>query len=162
MAASAERHPAEGEKAPAFSMPTANGDTAALKDLKGKTIVLYFYPKADTSGCTKQAIGFTEHLAEFEKAGAVVIGVSKDPVAKHEKFRDKYDLGVVLASDAETEVCEAYDVWVEKNMYGRKYMGIERSTFVIDPKGKIAKAWRKVKIPGHVEAVLKTVQDLDG
>ncbi|MEM7743010.1 MAG: thioredoxin-dependent thiol peroxidase [Pseudomonadota bacterium] len=150
----------EGAAAPTFSLPADGGRTASLSDMVGKTVVLYFYPKADTSGCTKQAVGFTEHAAAFEAAGAVVVGVSKDPVKKLDKFRDKHELGVILASDEETDTCEAYGVWAEKSMYGKKYMGIERSTFIIGPDGKIAKMWRKVKVPGHVEAVLEAVQAL--
>jgi peroxiredoxin Q/BCP len=151
----------EGLKAPAFSLPTDNGGAVALKDLKGKRIVLYFYPKDDTSGCTKEAIAFTEHLKKFEKANAVVIGVSKDSVEKHEKFRAKHDLKIILGADEAGDVVEKYGVWVEKNMYGRKYMGIERATFLIDDKGVIRKIWRKVKVAGHAEDVLEAVQSLD-
>jgi peroxiredoxin Q/BCP len=149
---------AEGAPAPAFDMPTDGGGRAALADFAGKSVVLYFYPKDDTSGCTKEAVGFTEKLADFEAAGAVVIGVSKDSVKKHDKFKEKHALGVILASDEETDVCERYGVWVEKSMYGKKYMGIERATFLIGPDGVIKQAWRKVKVPGHVDAVLKAVQ----
>ena len=152
--------PAAGDKAPAFSMPTDGDGTAALKDYKGKPLVLYFYPKDDTSGCTKQAIGFSERLKDFEKAGAAILGVSRDPVKKHDKFKDKHDLTITLGSDEEGAVTEAYGVWVEKSMYGRKYMGIERSTFLIDGKGKIARVWRKVKVPGHVDEVLDAVKAL--
>ncbi|WP_422006954.1 thioredoxin-dependent thiol peroxidase [Pyruvatibacter mobilis] len=152
--------PAAGDKAPAFSMPTDGDGTAALKDYKGKPLVLYFYPKDDTSGCTKQAIGFSERLKDFEKAGAAILGVSRDPVKKHDKFKDKHDLTITLGSDEEGTVTEAYGVWVEKSMYGRKYMGIERSTFLIDGKGKIARVWRKVKVPGHVDEVLDAVKAL--
>ena len=152
--------PAAGDKAPAFSMPTDGDGTAALKDYKGKPLVLYFYPKDDTSGCTKQAIGFSERLKDFEKAGAAILGVSRDPVKKHDKFKDKHDLTITLGSDEEGAVTEAYGVWVEKSMYGRKYMGIERSTFLIDGKGKIAQVWRKVKVPGHVDEVLEAVKAL--
>lgn len=151
---------AEGTKAPAFSMPTDGDGKTALKDYKGQPLVLYFYPKDDTSGCTKQAIGFTEHLKAFEKAGAAILGVSRDPVKKHDKFKDKHDLKITLGSDEAGKVTEAYGVWVEKSMYGRKYMGIERSTFLIDGKGKIARVWRKVKVPGHVEEVLEAVKAL--
>jgi peroxiredoxin Q/BCP len=152
--------PAAGDKAPAFSMPTDGDGTAALKDYKGQPLVLYFYPKDDTSGCTKQAIGFSERLKDFEKAGAAILGVSRDPVKKHDKFKDKHDLTITLGSDEEGAVTEAYGVWVEKSMYGRKYMGIERSTFLIDGKGKIARVWRKVKVPGHVDEVLDAVKAL--
>ncbi len=154
------RKPFEGDRAPAFSMPTDGGGTVSLKDLKGQTVVLYFYPKDDTSGCTKEAIGFTEHLGDFEAAGAVVIGVSKDSVAKHDKFKAKHDLEVVLASDEDGDVTERYGAWVEKSMYGRSYMGIDRSTFVIDGGGVVRHVWRKVKVPGHVEAVLDAVKAL--
>jgi len=151
---------AEGSKAPAFSMPTDGGGKTALKDFKGKPLVLYFYPKDDTSGCTKQAIGFSEQQKAFNKAGAAILGVSRDTVAKHDKFKDKHDLTIALGSDEEGKVTEAYGVWVEKSMYGRKYMGIERSTFLIDSKGKIARIWRKVKVPGHVDEVLEAVKAL--
>ena len=149
-----------GAAAPDFSMPTDGGGAAALADLKGKPVVLYFYPKADTSGCTKQAIGFTELKDQFEAAGATVIGVSKDPVKKLDKFKEKHSLGVVLASDEETDVCERYGVWTEKSMYGKKYMGIERSTFLIGADGTLKEVWRKVKVPGHVEKVLEAVKAL--
>ncbi len=149
-----------GDKAPAFSMPTDGGGKTALKDYKGKALVLFFYPKDDTSGCTKEAIGFSEQRKAFEKAGAAILGVSRDPVAKHDKFKAKHDLTVDLGSDEEGSVTEGYGVWVEKSMYGRKYMGIERSTFLIDGKGKIARVWRKVKVPGHVEEVLDAVKAL--
>ncbi|MEL6359854.1 MAG: thioredoxin-dependent thiol peroxidase [Pseudomonadota bacterium] len=150
----------EGLKAPAFQMPTNSGGKIALKDYAGKSLILYFYPKDDTSGCTKQAIAFTEHLAAFEKAGAEILGVSKDPVEKHDKFIAKHDLGITLGSDEDGKVLEKYGVWVEKSMYGKKYMGIERSTFLIDSKGVIQKIWRKVKVPGHVEAVLQEAEAL--
>jgi len=150
----------EGKKAPAFNMPTDGGGKVALKDLAGQTVVLYFYPKDDTSGCTREGIEFTEALAKFKRAGAVVIGVSKDSVAKHDKFKDKHGLKVILGSDEDGAVVEKYGVWVEKSMYGRKYMGIDRSTFLIDGAGKIQRIWRKVKIPGHVEEVLEAVKAL--
>ena len=149
-----------GDKAPAFDLPTDNGGTVKLSGLKGKKVVLYFYPKDDTSGCTKEAIGFSERLADFEAAGAVVIGVSKDSVAKHDKFKAKHDLTVTLASDEEGEVVEAYGSWVEKSMYGKTYMGIDRSTFLIDEKGVLREVWRKVRVPGHVEKVLEAVEAL--
>ncbi|MEM7056868.1 MAG: thioredoxin-dependent thiol peroxidase [Pseudomonadota bacterium] len=147
-----------GDKAPDFSLP-ANGDqTISLKDHKGKKVVLYFYPKDDTPGCTKEAVGFSEHLGDFEAAGAVVLGMSKDPVKKHDKFVAKHELGVSLLSDENDAVTEAYGAWVEKSMYGKKYMGIERSTFLIGEDGKLLQIWRKVKVPGHVEAVLEAVK----
>lgn len=149
-----------GQSAPDFTLPQDGGDDVTLSALQPRTVVLYFYPRDDTSGCTKEAIGFTEKLAEFEAAGAVILGVSKDTVLKHAKFREKHDLGVQLLSDAESDVCEQYGTWVEKSMYGRKYMGIDRATFVIDGTGTVRQAWRKVKIPGHVDAVLKTVKEL--
>ena len=149
-----------GDKAPAFSMPTDGDGTVALKDLKGKNVVLYFYPKDDTPGCTKEAIAFRDMAADFEAANTVVIGVSKDSVAKHDKFKAKHELNFALGSDEESDVCENYGVWKEKNMYGKKYMGIERSTFLIDGKGVIREAWRKVKVPGHGEAVLEAVKAL--
>jgi len=132
----------------------------SLSDHRGHPVVLYFYPKADTSGCTKEAQDFTAHGAAFAELGAVVLGVSKDSVAKHDKFRTKYDLGVILLSDEESDVCESYGVWKEKNMYGKTYMGIERTTVLIDTEGRIAQIWRKVKVPGHVDAVLEAVRAL--
>ena len=149
-----------GQPAPDFTLPANGGDTVSLDSLSGKTVVLYFYPKDDTSGCTKQAIGFTENLAAFEAAGATVIGVSKDPIKKHDKFVEKHGLKVTLLSDEDSDVCERYGVWVEKSMYGKKYMGIERSTFLIDAKGQIREVWRKVKVPGHIEKVLEAVKAL--
>ncbi|WP_375282114.1 thioredoxin-dependent thiol peroxidase [Pseudooctadecabacter sp.] len=147
-----------GTPAPDVTLPRDGGDTVSLADLSGP-IVLYFYPKDDTPGCTKEAIGFTEQAEAFAASGATVIGVSKDPVAKHEKFIAKHNLGIMLLSDAEGDVCERYGVWVEKNMYGKTYMGIERATFLIND-GKIAQVWRKVKVPGHVDAVLEAVRAL--
>ncbi|MBX2855694.1 MAG: thioredoxin-dependent thiol peroxidase [Rhodobacteraceae bacterium] len=150
-----------GATAPAFSLPRdSGGDTVSLADLKGKTVVLYFYPKADTSGCTKQAIGFTEHAAAFDAADAVILGVSKDPLKKLDKFKDKHSLSVIFLSDEGGDTCERYGVWAEKSMYGKKYMGIERSTFIIDGAGAVREAWRKVKVPGHVEQVLEAVKAL--
>lgn len=148
-----------GDAAPDFDMP---GDTGpiALKALKGKTVVLYFYPKDDTSGCTAEAQGFTAAAADFAAAGATVVGVSKDSAAKHAKFRTKYDLAPLLGSDEHGDVVERYGAWVEKSMYGRKYMGIDRSTFLIDGKGVIRRIWRKVKVPGHVAEVLAAAQKL--
>ncbi len=150
----------EGKSAPDFTLPRDGGETITLSSMKPKAVVLYFYPKDDTSGCTKEAQGFTEARAEFEAAGAVVLGVSKDSVAKHDKFVAKYDLDVALLSDEQGEVCNAYGVWVEKSMYGKTYMGIERSTFLIDGAGTVVQEWRKVRVPGHVEAVLDAVRAL--
>ncbi len=149
-----------GQPAPAFSMPTDGGDTVSLAGLAGKTVVLYFYPKDDTSGCTKEALAFKDHLSAFEAANAVIVGVSKDSVAKHDKFKAKYDLPFALASDADGDVCVRYGVWKQKSMYGKTYMGIERSTFLIDGQGVLREAWRKVKVPGHAETVLQAVQAL--
>lgn len=149
-----------GDHAPDFKMPTDGGGEISLSELRGQAVVLYFYPKDDTSGCTKEACGFTEALPNFEGLGAKIIGVSKCSVAKHDKFKAKYDLKITLASDEESDVCEQYGVWVEKSMYGRKYMGIERATYLINAEGNIAQIWRKVKVPGHVEAVQKALEDL--
>lgn len=148
-----------GDKAPDFDLPTDTG-RVSLAGLKGKAVVLYFYPKDDTTGCTSQALQFSAEVEEFAKAGAVVIGVSKDSAASHGKFRKKHDLTVELASDTLGETVEAYGAWVEKSMYGRKYMGIDRSTFLIDREGVVRETWRKVKVPNHVKAVLKAAQAL--
>jgi thioredoxin-dependent peroxiredoxin len=145
---------AEGGRAPDFALPRDGGGTASLKDFKGKSVVLYFYPKDDTPGCTLEAQAFTASAAAFKKAGAVVIGVSKDSVKRHDNFKAKYDLNLILASDEDGKTLEDYGVWVEKMNYGRKYMGIERSTFLIDGSGKIKKIWRKVRVKGHAEDVL--------
>lgn len=150
--------PEIGDAAPDFTLPTDGDGELTLSALRGKTVVLYFYPKDDTSGCTKEACAFKEALADFESEGAVIVGVSPDSVKKHDKFKAKYDLPFALVSDEEKAACEAYGVWVEKSMYGKKYMGVERSTFVIDADGMIAEAWRKVKVLGHVDAVLKAVR----
>ncbi|MEM9902899.1 MAG: thioredoxin-dependent thiol peroxidase [Pseudomonadota bacterium] len=149
-----------GTAAPDFTLPRDGGGEVALADLKGKTVVLYFYPKDDTSGCTKEALAFTELLPDFEAAGAVVLGVSKDSVKKHDKFRDKHELKVTLLSDDESDMSERYGVWVEKSMYGKTYMGIERSTFLIDGTGTVREVWRKVKVPGHADKVLDAVKAL--
>jgi peroxiredoxin Q/BCP len=141
-------------------MPTDTADDISLTSLKGKAFVLYFYPKDDTPGCTKEAIGFSERIKDFDNVGVTVIGVSKDTVAKHAKFRGKHDLSVILASDEEGATCEAYGVWVEKNMYGRKYMGIERATFLIDASGTVRNIWRKVKVKDHVDAVFDAASAL--
>src|SRR5690349_12772582 len=148
-----------GDKAPEFDLPTETG-RVSLAGLKGKTVVLYFYPKDDTSGCTAEAQAFTAAADDFAKAGAVVVGVSKDSVKRHANFRSKYDLKVELGSDEAGEVIERYGVWVEKSMYGRKYMGIERATFLIDKAGRVAQVWRKVKVPGHAAEVLNAAQAL--
>ena len=149
-----------GKKAPAFTMPTDGSGKVSLKDLKGQKVVLYFYPKDDTPGCTKEACGFRDNLSDFSKVDAVVIGVSKDSVARHDKFKAKYDLPFTLAADEDGKVCEAYGTWIEKSLYGRKYMGIDRATFLIDEKGVIRGEWRKVKVKGHVEEVLEAAQAL--
>jgi len=149
-----------GKKAPAFSIETGEGSKTTLKDLNGKKVILYFYPKDDTPGCTKEAIEFSADLAKFKRANAVVIGVSRDPLAKHLKFKDKHDLKVILGSDESGAVTEKYGVWVEKKNYGRTYMGIERSTFLIDEKGVIRQIWRKVRVAGHVEDVLNAAKAL--
>ena len=147
-----------GVKAPDFSLPDPDGSTVTLKSFKGKQVVLYFYPKDDTSGCTKEACDFRDSLAPIKKAGAVVIGVSKDGKASHQKFIAKYGLPFALLSDEDAAVCNAYGVYKEKSMYGRKYMGIERSTFVIDATGRVKALWRKVKVPGHVDEVLAALK----
>ena len=149
-----------GDKAPEFNMPTDSDGTVSLSDLKGKNVILYFYPKDDTPGCTKQACGFRDLLPDFSGANAEIIGVSKDTAKKHDKFKAKYELPFSLGADDAGTVCEDYGVWKEKNMYGRKYMGIERTTFLIDSTGVIRNVWRKVKVPGHVEEVLAAVKAL--
>ena len=145
--------PQPGDSAPDFSLE-GDGGPVTLVGLKGKTVVLYFYPKDDTSGCTAEAKAFSEMAADFALAGAIVVGVSKDTVASHAKFRAKYQLEPVLASDPGGKVVGAYGVWVEKSLYGRKYMGIERATFLIDRLGKVARVWRRVRVAGHVNEVL--------
>lgn len=152
--------PQASDIAPDFSAPRDGGETLSLASLKGQPVVLYFYPRDDTPGCTTEAKDFTAMAADFAAAGATVIGVSKDTVAKHEKFRDKHGLGIVLVSDAEGDLCERYGTWVEKSMYGKTSMGIERATFLIGADGKVAQVWRKVKVPGHAEAVLAAVKAL--
>jgi peroxiredoxin Q/BCP len=150
-----------GDKAPDFTLPSDGGGKVSLKALKGKTVVLYFYPKDDTSGCTAESCAFRDALPNFSKAMAEIIGISRDSVASHDKFKAKYGLTFPLAADEEGKVCEAYGTWVEKSMYGRKYMGIERSTFLIDAKGVVRNVWRKVKVPGHAEAVLEAAAALE-
>jgi peroxiredoxin Q/BCP len=147
-----------GDTAPDFDLPTDGAGRVALADLKGQTVVLYFYPKDDTSGCTTEAIGFSEMRQQFDDAGAIVIGVSKDSPTSHDKFKSKHELTIKLASDESGDMVERYGVWVEKSMYGRKYMGIDRATFLIGPDGAIKQVWRKVKVPGHVAEVLKAVK----
>ena len=149
-----------GDKAPSFKMPADGGGELSLDALKGKAVILYFYPKDDTPGCTKEACGFRDASPDFSAANAAIIGVSKDSVAKHDKFKAKYDLPFALGVDEDGAVCEAYGTWVEKSMYGRKYMGIERATFLIDGEGVLRGAWRKVKVNGHVDAVLAATKDL--
>jgi len=147
-----------GQPAPAFTLPRDGGGEVSLSDFSGQKVVVYFYPKDDTPGCTKEAISFTETAEEFAALGVTVLGISKDTVAKHENFRDKHALSVILLSDAESHTCEKFGVWVEKNMYGKTYMGIERATFLIDENGNVAHSWRKVKVPGHVAEVLQTIR----
>lgn len=149
-----------GDKAPDFTLPSDGGGKVSLKALKGK-VVLYFYPKDDTSGCTAESCAFRDALPNFSKAMAEIIGISRNSVASHDKFKAKYGLTFPLAADEEGKVCEAYGTWVEKSMYGRKYMGIERSTFLIDAKGVVRNVWRKVKVPGHAEAVLEAAAALE-
>ncbi len=147
-----------GDTAPTASFIAADGSSRSAADYVGKKLVLYFYPKDDTSGCTREAQDFTAMAADFAKAGAVVVGISKDSVKSHAKFVGKYDLAVELGSDESGAVCEAFGVWVQKSMYGRDYMGIERATFLIGTDGKIAQVWRKVKVPGHAAAVLEAAK----
>ncbi|MBX9802390.1 MAG: thioredoxin-dependent thiol peroxidase [Caulobacteraceae bacterium] len=150
----------EGSKAPAFDMATADGGRVSLDGLKGRKVVIYFYPKADTPGCTTEGQDFSARIADFEQAGATVIGVSRDPVKKLERFRTKYDLKVILASDEPEDVTEAFGVWVEKKLYGREYMGIERATFLIDGAGVVRQVWRKVSVKGHADEVLAATKSL--
>ncbi|HMS65653.1 MAG TPA: thioredoxin-dependent thiol peroxidase [Ignavibacteria bacterium] len=143
-----------GDKAPDFTLQNDKGENVTLKDLKGKKVILYFYPKDDTSGCTKEACSFRDNIKIIEKKNAVVIGVSKDSVKSHDKFKKKYNLPFTLLSDENLEMLKNYDVWKEKSMYGKKYMGIERTTFIIDEKGKIREIFNKVKVDGHTEEIL--------
>lgn len=149
-----------GAVAPSFDLPTNGGGRFSLAEQAGKPVVLYFYPKDLTSGCTKEAEAFRDLYADFQAAGAVVVGASKDPIKKHDQFVEKHNLPFPLVSDEDGSLCEAYGVWVEKSMYGRKYMGIERATFLIAADGTIAQVWHKVKVAGHAEAVLKAVKAL--
>ncbi|MFB3909478.1 MAG: thioredoxin-dependent thiol peroxidase [Candidatus Eisenbacteria bacterium] len=146
--------PSEGDKAPDFTAATGSGESVSLRDFRGKKVVLYFYPRDNTPGCTREACAFRDNLARVKRKGAVVLGVSPDSAASHAKFAEKFDLSFPLLSDPDHEIAKAYGVWVEKTLYGKKSMGIERSTFVIDETGKIQKAFRKVKVDGHVDQVL--------
>ena len=152
--------PEAGEKAPDFNLPTDAGTSLKLSKLKGKSVVVYFYPKDDTPGCTTEAKDFSCLMDEFKAAGCDVIGISPDAATSKAKFRKKHDLSVHLAADEDKAVATAYGVWVEKSMYGKKYMGVERSTFLIDKSGKIARTWIKVKVPGHADEVLAAVKAL--
>ena len=149
-----------GKPAPDFTLPTDGEGAVTLSKLKGKKVIVYFYPKDDTPGCTKEACGFRDALPDFAAVDAEIIGISKDSVKKHDKFKAKHELPFTLAADEDGKVCEAYGSWVEKSMYGKTYMGIDRSTFLIDEEGVLRAEWRKVKVPGHVEAVLKAAQGL--
>jgi peroxiredoxin Q/BCP len=149
-----------GDKAPDFSLPADGGGKVSIKDLRGKTVVLYFYPRDDTPGCTAEACAFRDSLPDFSKVKAQVVGISRDSVASHDKFKKKFKLPFPLVSDEDGKVTEAYGAWVEKSMYGKKYMGIERATFLIDAKGVVRNVWRKVKVPGHAEEVLKAAEEL--
>jgi thioredoxin-dependent peroxiredoxin len=149
-----------GHKAPVLDLPTAGGGRFRLAERAGRPFVLYFYPKDDTSGCTREALDFAAAYPDFQAAGVEVVGVSKDSVASHDRFKAKHGLPFPLASDEEGGVVEAFGAWVEKSMYGRSYMGIDRSTFLIDGQGRVREVWRKVKVPGHVEAVLAAAKDL--
>ena len=153
-------HLSPGDKAPAFKLAVDGGGNISSTALKGNPYVLYFYPKDDTTGCTAEAIDFSKRINKFSELKIPVIGVSKDGIASHDRFKTKHKLKVALGSDPETTVADAFGVWVEKSMYGRKYMGMERATFLVDAKGVIAQAWRKVKVPGHVEAVLAAARAL--
>ena len=149
-----------GDAAPDFTMPRDGGDDISLSDFKGHYLILYFYPKDDTPGCTKEAIEFSAHAKSLKIKNIHIFGVSKDKVAKHDKFVAKHDLSIPLGSDAEGDMIERYGVWVEKSMYGKTYMGIERATYLIDATGKIAQVWRKVKVKDHADAVLEAAQQL--
>ncbi len=149
-----------GQAAPAVDLATGTGETVTLHSLKGAPVVLYFYPKDDTSGCTLEAKAFSEHRRAFDKLGVTVIGISPDSITSHQKFRKKHELDLVLAADEDKAVASAYGVWVEKKMYGKTYMGVERSTFLIDARGKLARIWSKVKVPGHAEEVLEAATAL--
>ena len=152
--------PEISQSAPDFTLPSTGGDDVTLSALKGQPVVLFFYPRDDTPGCTKESVGFSENKTAFEEAGAKVFGISKDSMASHEKFVTKRSLEIPLLSDENGTVCEDYGVWKEKNMYGKKYMGIERTTYLIAADGTVAQVWNKVKVPGHVDAVLEAVRAL--
>jgi peroxiredoxin Q/BCP len=145
-----------GDPAPLFTLPSSSGRNVSLKDFEGKSLVLFFYPKDDTTACTKEALAFSGLLPKFRRRGTAILGVSRDTIAAHQKFIKKYDLKIPLASDEDGRVCEAYGVWQEKSLYGRKYMGIERSTFLIGPDGQVRHMWRKVRVSGHAEAVYES------
>ncbi|HTO40140.1 MAG TPA: peroxiredoxin [Rhizomicrobium sp.] len=149
-----------GDKAPTFKLATDSGGTVTSAGLKGHPYVLYFYPKDDTAGCTREAIAFTQAKRKFDALGIAVMGVSKDSVAAHDKFKTKHNLKITLGSDPQTELAQTYGVWVEKRLYGRTYMGMDRATFLVDAKGVIRDIWRKVRVPGHVEAVLAAAKAL--
>jgi peroxiredoxin Q/BCP len=149
-----------GDPAPQFELPRDGGGSLKLSDFAGKPVVLYFYPEDDTPSCTNEAIGFSQLKPQFDEAGVAIIGLSPDSARKHDKFKAKYDLGVDLAADEERKVIEAYHLWVEKKMYGRTYMGVERATFLIGRDGRIARIWRKVRVKGHAEAVLEAARSL--
>ncbi|MDP5346383.1 MAG: peroxiredoxin [Paracoccaceae bacterium] len=150
----------QGQIAPDFTLPRDGGEQITLSSLRPQSVVLYFYPKDDTPGCTTEALDFTSHAAEFAAAGAIILGMSKDGIAAHDKFIKKHSLGIALVSDENGQTCEDYGVWVEKNMYGKTYMGVERTTVLIDGTGAIARIWNKVKVPGHVAEVLAAVRAL--
>ena len=150
--------PEPGQQAPSFTLPRDGGGSVSLDELQGHNVVLYFYPKDDTPGCTLEAQSFTAEVEAFASADAVVLGISKDSVKKHDRFRDKYGLRIALLSDEDSDVCERYGVWVEKSMYGKKYFGIERATFLIGRDGRIARVWRNVKVDGHAAEVLAEVR----
>ncbi len=146
-----------GDTAPSFTLPTDEGSSITLSELVGKRVIVYFYPKDATSGCTTEACSFRDEKPKFDKKNVVIIGISKDSIKSHKSFKEKEGLNFILASDETGDVCEKYGVWVEKSMYGKKYFGIDRSTFLIDETGKIAKIWRKVSVPGHIDEILKAV-----
>ncbi|TVR99902.1 MAG: thioredoxin-dependent thiol peroxidase [Rhodospirillales bacterium] len=149
-----------GDRLPDFTLPTDGGGTLDNRDLQGRPVVLYFYPKDDTSGCTKEAVSFRDQFEQFDQSGVRVVGISRDSVASHDRFKAKHGLNFTLASDEDGRICEAFGVWVEKSMYGKKYMGIERATFLADGDGLIREVWRQVRVPGHVATVLEAVEGL--